>query len=237
MQKKIWSGGVEVIAPEGVDAKIAAHHATQIRTFLEEMTNSFVEADSFKHEFVRMVNKNLAKKLVPMLQEAGWQAYSHGALSSDMTRVTVLRKLTRKVIFFDIDGVLNTFEQMEKVPGGSPQHAWLCGDKVRLLETLALATKAELVLCSVWAFSPGIEKTIQAMEFHGFSVGVPFALLGNFAKATEIKQWLDANGQDTKWVSFDDDRIFDAECSNFIRVDPRVGLTESDCERARILLT
>jgi len=115
-----------------------------------------------------------------------------------------------KVIFLDIDGVLNTFKtrsEQERVGGfeayrRNPIHKAFVGELSRVLE----ATGARIVWSSTWRrwHSPeALDRRLAALGCVTTSLGST-PLLGS-PRAVEIRAWLKVHPEVTHFVTIDDD--------------------------------
>jgi hypothetical protein len=145
----------------------------------------------------------------------------------------------KKVIFLDIDGVLNRWFDIDNcaIPEGGAGHEFRGGLGVNpeLVEKLNRVTFAhpdvEFVLSSAWRISRwGWCRKYFAEQ--GFK-GRIFSRTGsghNEDRSKQILAWCEAYGLPSKAVSLDDS--LDAECGifPFIHVDGAVGLTDANVE-------
>lgn len=158
----------------------------------------------------------------------------------------------KKVIFLDIDGVLNA-----GVQNGNQQMEWSDGslideEKVELLKQIVERTGASIILHSGWRFwfDEGLRPTREEAER---LVGI----LGNYGiriwdvtpdfsteeikkskkfslvKAKEILHWLKEHQEVENWLVIDDLELHNEEVAkHLVRTDQTVGLTEADVELA-----
>ncbi|MFS8068824.1 MAG: HAD domain-containing protein [Byssovorax sp.] len=155
-----------------------------------------------------------------------------------------------KVIFLDIDGVLNSAAFFASGPHGF-------GDidpaPVARLEQLLARSGAQVVISSTWrlAFSPAeLRARLAAKGFTGEILGctpeVPTratSILGAFffPRCAEIRAWLAAQAvPPERFVILDDAELEPADLVElqpcFVRTDPERGLQDGDVEAAvRIL--
>lgn len=171
----------------------------------------------------------------------------------------------KKYVFLDFDGVLNT-ERYHSVlvnsretcsdPYGPLFDPVAVGNLRRIVEE----TEAEVVICSSWKLEgadrmaemwrsrkmPGTlagctPEAICGRNLLNVSLDDPDALAMLAGKGNEVKEWLgenaprNANG--CRYVILDDVPDFLPEQRDwFVQVDPEVGITERDVERAVKLL-
>jgi hypothetical protein len=129
-----------------------------------------------------------------------------------------------KVLFLDIDGVLNKRSDAEVVGNPNPYHRlnWL------LLETLKRIIKetgCKVVISSTWRKDGGIDffKSVSEIEVFGTT-----PIHSNGHRGNEIKEFIDDNGGIETYAIVDDDSdMRDDQLPNFFQTDPEYGLTET----------
>lgn len=171
----------------------------------------------------------------------------------------------RRFVFIDFDGVLNTERyHSELVCSGqkcSDQYGPLF-DPVAVgnLKRIVDETDAEIVIISSWKLEgvgrmidlwkarkmPGVlagctPDCISGMELLNVNLEDPAVFAYLAGKGNEVKQWLKKNAPKKadgyRYVILDDVPDFLTEqMEHFIQVDPRVGITEGDTEKAMIIL-
>ncbi len=162
-----------------------------------------------------------------------------------------------KVVFLDIDGVLNSNFWFENNERELSNGTLIDKEKVKLLSSLVKATDAKIILHSGWRFwfdanlKPlriEAEKFIDLLNNEGLSLdGVTpdltteeIRLTKKFSlvKADEILLWLSEHKEVENWVVLDDLDLKNKEIEKFqIRTDATIGLTIEDIKKAeRILL-
>lgn len=114
-----------------------------------------------------------------------------------------------KVIFLDIDGVLNSDEYFKKIKGkkieGIENEVDI--EKIKLLKKAVVATRAKVVLISSWRNKEnGILLKQLLMQYGILADSTPFI---ESERGKEIKQWL-ANHPATEDYVILDDEIFDS---------------------------
>ena len=112
-----------------------------------------------------------------------------------------------KVIFLDVDGVLNSDEYFDKIKGleinGIENNIDI--EKIKLLKKAVVATGAKVVLSSSWRYTRNGKELKELLLKYGIQTdSTPF--LEN-ERENEIKQWL-ANHPDTEDYVILDDEIF-----------------------------
>ena len=134
-----------------------------------------------------------------------------------------------KVIFLDIDGVLNTNSDRE-----------ISNDKLKLLSELVSKTGADVVLSSSWRYGwnqpeknqPGtrIYNLKQLLKDNDIVIKDTIGL--DLTKSIQIKNYLSTNVINN-YVVLDDEPI---DSTNLVQTNGDVGLTQSDCQRIAYLL-
>ena len=134
-----------------------------------------------------------------------------------------------KVIFLDIDNVLNTNSDRE-----------ILNDKLKLLSELVSKTGADVVLSSSWRYGwnkpelnqPGtrIYRLKQLLKDNDIVIKDTIGL--DLTKSMQIKNYLNTN-MISKYVVLDDEPI---DIVNLVQINGDVGLTQFDCQKAFQLL-
>lgn len=134
-----------------------------------------------------------------------------------------------KIIFLDIDGVLNTNSDRE-----------ISDDKLKLLSELVSKTGADVVLSSSWRYGwnqprlnqPGtrIYRLKQLLKNNGIVIKYTIGL--DLTKSIQIKNYLNTN-MISNYIVLDDEPI---DTANLVQTNGDVGLTQFDCQKAYQLL-
>lgn len=159
-----------------------------------------------------------------------------------------------KIIFLDIDGVLNheAFykERNEKrYEKGAIAHPYSEIDPkcVEKLNILCQESGAKVVLSSTWRHS-GLDYCKDVLEFHGFKGEIiditPTLRSSDYVRGNEILKWIRDNHKlvgdyynFTEYVILDDDSdMLYWQRNNFLLIDRFVGLTMGDVFRAKKIL-
>ena len=117
-----------------------------------------------------------------------------------------------KVIFFDVDGVLNSEEYLNSVIGinvtGIAREVDM--EKVKLLKQAVNKTGAKVVMTSSIRLSPIGRDLKEVLQREGMLVGVtPFI---NEERGKEIKAWIKMNGGVEDFVILDDETLIRIFC-------------------------
>ena len=114
-----------------------------------------------------------------------------------------------KVIFLDVDGVLNSDEYFEKTKGLNLQEIYqdIDVEKIKLLKKAVDETGAKVVLTSSWRYTKNAIKLKELLkEYEIFVDTTPFI---ENKRGLEIKKWLLDNQNVDDFVILDDE-IFDS---------------------------
>ena len=137
-----------------------------------------------------------------------------------------------KLLFLDIDGVLNTPNDIARTSNPNFLHP----RNVLQLNRILLETDCNIVITSTWRLYHKMPE-IQAMFYEaGIAPGRVIGYtpdIGFDKREEEIQCYIDltiANEEILKYVILDDLKI--SNDPNFIHVDGKIGLTESDANKA-----
>lgn len=161
-----------------------------------------------------------------------------------------------RVIFLDIDGVLNSSfwnaGHQKEISAGM----LIDLEKIRLLGKLVRNTKAEIILHSGWKFwfDPDLKPLCKEaaylqrqMQREGLMIAgttpdhsteeIRISKKFSLVKAGEILAWLDEHKEVDRWIVLDDLDLHDPRIEiHQLRTDPDTGLTEEDVQRAEAVL-
>ena len=134
-----------------------------------------------------------------------------------------------KVIFLDIDGVLNTNSDRE-----------ISNDKLKLLSELVSKTGADVVLSSSWrnwwnnpkTNIPGSFITRWKKQFLDNNISITLTTELECPKNLSIEKFIIQHDV-KRYVVLDDEPI---DAANLVQTDAEQGLTQSDCLKAYQLL-
>lgn len=143
-----------------------------------------------------------------------------------------------KIIFLDIDGVLNNYDmyhQGKKVP-----FKQLVPSCVKVLNDLIAKTNAKVVISSTWRMIETKESLLAKLQAEGYEHDIyDFTpqLGGSRVRGNEIKVWLDDNKNVSNYVILDDDSdMLLWQKDHFIWVDGWFGLTPTMAYKAEHIL-
>jgi len=159
----------------------------------------------------------------------------------------------KKILFLDIDGVLNTgwwYTQLDRNPPKDKYGYAFDPRSVANLKKILDETGAEIVVSSSWkSFGLSeLEKMWQNRELPGKLIGVtPNSVSDEMLfsadldhikifpiRGMEIKEWLDKHVIEvSRYVIIDDmDNFLPEQKSHFVLTDPEVGITDEDADKA-----
>lgn len=144
-----------------------------------------------------------------------------------------------KVIFWDVDGVLN----YPSIWGAWSKLGWseaICPILVARAYELVKETGAKCVLSSTWRLS-GYERTLECLEQRGWPTAKDDFIgatphLG-MARGCEIGEWLVSHPDVETFVIVDDSSDMTTHMRRLVRTDPTQGLSAENCESIRVLLS
>lgn len=147
-----------------------------------------------------------------------------------------------KVIFLDIDGVLNCASTQRRLRG-SP---FVDEDKLLLLKDLVEKTGAELVLSSTWrlgllypdvaAFTADADALVEEFHKYGLSLYDSTPRLSDKQRGHEIAAWLEKNPDIERFVILDDDSDMAHLKEHLVQTSWLTGLQLSHIKKAINLL-
>ena len=163
----------------------------------------------------------------------------------------------RKVIFLDIDGVLNTkwwYTQMDRNTPKDKYGYAFDPNAVANLKRILDETGADIVISSSWK-SFGLSELEEMWQDRGLpgkligitpnSVSDEMLLNADLdhmelfsIRGMEIKEWLSKNGKRvSNYVIIDDmDNMLQEQQPHFVWIDPEVGITEGNAAQAIMIL-
>lgn len=125
-----------------------------------------------------------------------------------------------KVLFLDVDGVLNTY--------GNGSLYTLNKNKMHMLSYIIKQTKAEIVISSTWRLDPfAMSRLSKRLNYknariYGVTPRSPTGFRGQ-----EIRSWLREHPEVSKYciLDDDDDDFFEDQKEFFVQTDGNIGLT------------
>lgn len=144
-----------------------------------------------------------------------------------------------KVIFLDVDGVLNSEMSRNKDKSSNWMENEVSEIHLKELKRIVEETGAKIVLSSSWRIDhpkhtgrdkivdPLLKVLVTKMGIYGLEImDVTPDLLGK-ARGFEIKSWLDEHSEVEKFVILDDDRdMLEEQMPYFVNTTFKFGLTD-----------
>ena len=130
-----------------------------------------------------------------------------------------------KVLFLDVDGVLNNYR--------TGNIFTITKSKLRLLQQIVERTGCEIVLSSTWRLNvmgelDVLKKKLWYRKLTIADVTPKF----NDMRGEQIQSWLAHHPEVTAWCIIDDDNdMLDNQSLNFVQTDGMVGMTAEDAEK------
>jgi len=161
-----------------------------------------------------------------------------------------------KVIFLDIDGVLNHeiwfkgWKEYKELCGGIVDHEkrrWFDPRCVALVNRLTDETNAKIVLSSTWRQGVPVNDLKELLKGVGITgelidktpkIYPPAGIGGSLPRGFEIQTWLKKTKETIEsYVILDDDSdMLLEQSSNFIKIDTYCGITYNTVTRAKEIL-
>lgn len=126
-----------------------------------------------------------------------------------------------KVIFLDIDGVLNNSALLYHY--GSD---YIDGDMTDLFAGIVKSTGAKVVLSSSWRLDEGSRRIVkEALGIHGIDIIDVTPSMPRMRRCREISRWLLEHPEATDYAIIDDDPDAGVDMEDsFFKTDPEMGL-------------
>ena len=139
-----------------------------------------------------------------------------------------------KIIFLDVDGVLNYKECWRKRPPLSHPSIVFAKECIEQLNRIIEETGAKLVISSTWRFYKEHYEALTTESISGIKgefIGETPDLLPDVTRETsrglEIKEWLEEFGEPCKFIIIDDDDDMSDIIDHLVQTDfEGLGLTE-----------
>jgi len=154
-------------------------------------------------------------------------------------------KYSMKIIFLDIDGVLNTcrWEELCLAENVDLEDRFgITFDKISItnLKTIIDSTHAAIVIHSTWKLQHNVEWFVEmwkARKLPGMIYSVTPSIAPYYNKQEEVAMWLRQHPYTSQYVILDDEKEFDGSLSeHHVLINGIYGITTSDAEKAIQLL-
>ena len=147
-----------------------------------------------------------------------------------------------KVIFLDIDGVLNSIQQCIGWGQDAYNYVGLNKTGIRLLKKLVELTNSKIVISSTWRYD-GKEMIEGALAAHGWEHIRLYKIIIDVTpdlamwRGKEIQDWLGRHPKVTDYVILDDDSdMLPEQMDHFVNTDGMIGFTIYDMVKAAEIL-
>lgn len=148
--------------------------------------------------------------------------------------------MERSVIFLDFDGVLNTeqYQAQLTVDGKPTNDAWgplFDPRAVGNLKKIIDATDAEILISSSWRYMYPLGSLRMMWETRELPGEIRDTLACGatyISRGEEIDCWLESNGQPDYVIIDDLDDFYPTQHDRYVEVNPIVGITEADAQKA-----
>jgi histidinol phosphatase-like enzyme len=159
--------------------------------------------------------------------------------------------MSRKVLFLDFDGVLNSERSAAVVHSITGENGYglpyeelaltkanlkLDPIALRLLEYIVLTTKCDIVISSTWRMHLSLDKFTEIFKVYGLTIPGPIDKTSEneFRKrGSEIEKWLADHNEYTSYVIIDDSSdMLPYQENNFVQTDYEFGLRREDANKA-----
>lgn len=127
-----------------------------------------------------------------------------------------------KLLFLDVDGVLNTYRT-----GGLYT---LTRNKIKLLQKIVTDTNCKIVLSSTWRKDDyAFRRLVRVLSYRDLQIYSKTPVLDGVPRGVEIATWLDNNSLPVeRYAILDDDSdMLDSQLKNFFQTDGDYGLTDT----------
>lgn len=129
-----------------------------------------------------------------------------------------------RVLFLDVDGVLNTYD--------SDGYLNINKNRLRILRRILEETGCRIVVSSTWRISHDTRaRLVNKLKWKGLEVygwTTTEKLLDDQKRGHEIEHWLDTHeGIDSYCIIDDDNDMLPSQANHFVLIDGRVGLTDA----------
>ncbi len=152
-----------------------------------------------------------------------------------------------RVVFLDIDGVLNADCDFGGKSKPNPyvssddgnRYCGICRTHVKLLKKIVDRTDAKIVLTSSWKndyndyirhgyfnrVGKYLHNKLRAFGLSIYDTTIKYDFSGGKNRGYEISQWLEDHPEVDKWVVLDDEKFSDYD---FLKITPNLILTDSE---------
>lgn len=154
-----------------------------------------------------------------------------------------------KIIFLDIDGVLNSFDNMHAAhalwhnhgPDHRDKHGQIFDERcVRWLSVIIKETDAKIVISSTWRHNGiiAMKNLWKDRNLPGevFDITPDAVDAMDDSRGREIQMWLDKNEVDTYCIIDDDSDMLKEQMKNFVKLNSFIGLHREAANEVVLIL-
>ena len=146
-----------------------------------------------------------------------------------------------KVIFLDIDGVLNSDEYYRSVDRTIKEWSRFDPRVAKMITNLVEEFSAKIVITSTWRFG-----AVKLLNKELKRSGLRKYLHNDWKspqvhpshRGTEIKMWVDKHPEVVNYLILDDDtNMLEEQVTHFVRTDLRIGMLDEHIRKANEILS
>ena len=142
----------------------------------------------------------------------------------------------KKLIFLDVDGVLNSWTYWKNLsPDAQYELRHIDGNAIKKLKRIVDKTGAEIVVSSTWRkLNEDMHVLATRLSVYGLNIMSKTPVLYNKERGHEITAWFESHPEykDATYVILDDDADMNVHMDRLVKTDYVYGLTNSKAERA-----
>ena len=147
----------------------------------------------------------------------------------------------QKILFLDIDGVLNSEEYYRNNLNTEKDFSRFDPSSVALIKALVEEFSLKIVISSTWRYG-AIDRLMHELKknkllnylYHDWFTPV----IHPAHRGTEIKLWLDLHPEVAEYVIIDDDsNILEEQKNNFVNTSLRLGMNNEHYNRVRAIFS
>lgn len=142
----------------------------------------------------------------------------------------------KKLIFLDVDGVLNSWTYWKSLnPDDQYELRHIDRNAIKKLKRIVDKTGAEIVVSSTWRkFNEDMQVLATRLSVYGLNIMSKTPVLCNKERGHEITAWFESHPEykDATYIILDDDADMNVHMDHLIKTDYQYGLTNSKAEKA-----
>lgn len=140
----------------------------------------------------------------------------------------------KRVIFLDVDGVLNSLQYFKKCRSSGVKSDDIDNECVMILKTIVDRSGADIVLSSTWRRIPQLrDQLVERLAMYGLSIIGDTPIIFDKERGDEIKQWLDGHPEYESFIILDDDSDMGPLLEHLVQTSYYMGgLQVADIDRS-----